>query len=146
MVVLPGEGRVPYVPLERRHPAYTGEIVVPRENGIIEDHPFGTFIKLLCEENTGDERFTFGERIYEADREASPVEKRDSEAVHILKGKGIFEAWPKNIPADEPIRVPLQPGMEIIIGQYVLALRSLAFCPVTSYRVCSTQGLWWPLM
>ena len=119
MVVLPGEGRVPYVPFERREPAYTGEIVVAREEGIVEEHPFGTFIKLLCEENTGDERFTFGERIYAPGRESTLVEKRDSEAVHILKGTGTFRAWPENVPADQPIQVPLQPGMEIIIGQYV---------------------------
>ena len=36
MVVRPGEGRVPYEPMERREPAYTGRIVVPREEGIVE--------------------------------------------------------------------------------------------------------------
>ena len=119
MVVLPGEGRVPYAPHERRRPAYSGKIVVPREEGIVEEHPFGRFIKLLSRENTGDERFTFGERSYEPDREAPPVEKRDSEALHILKGRGVFEAWLRNVPAGQPIRVPLQPGMEIVVGQYV---------------------------
>ncbi len=63
MVVRPGEGRVPYVPAERRQPAYAGKIVVPREEGIVEQHPFGTFVKLLCQETIGDERFTVGERI-----------------------------------------------------------------------------------
>ena len=70
-VVFPGQGREPYVPFEKREPAYTGKIVVPREEGIVERHPLGTFIKLLCEETTGDERFTLGERIYEPGLEAT---------------------------------------------------------------------------
>ena len=64
MGVLPGEGRVPYTPLARRRPAYSGEIVVPREAGIAESRPYGGFLKLLCLENCGDERFTVGERRY----------------------------------------------------------------------------------
>ena len=117
--VLPGQGRVPYTPLPKKDPTYSGEIVVAREEGIVEDHPFGTFIKILCEENTGDDTFTLGERRYEPGRDAQMVEKRESEAVHILEGGGIFEAWPENVPDDQPIVVPLQPGMEIITGQFV---------------------------
>ena len=116
-VVRPGEGRVPYVPFERRHPAYTGKIVVSREEGIVERHPLGTFIKLLCQETTGDERFTLGERIYDPGLEATPIEGSDSEAIHILKGKGILKAWPKYVPDDHPIEVLLQPGMEIVLTQ-----------------------------
>jgi len=119
MVVKPGEGRVPYVPLERRRPTYTGRIVVPREEGIVEQHPFGAFVKLLCQETTGDERFTVGERVYEPGRGPTLVEKRDSEAIHVLKGRGVFRAWPKNVPEDLPIQAPLQPGMEIVVDQYV---------------------------
>lgn len=117
MVVRPGEGRVPYIPLDRRRPAYTGKIVVAREEGIIERHPLGTFIKLLCKETTGDERFTLGERIYDPGLKATPIEENDSEAIHVLKGRGIFKAWLSNLPGDHPIEIPLQPGMEIIHTQ-----------------------------
>ena len=65
MVVRPGQGRVPYVPFERRTPAYSGKIVVAREDGIVEKHSQGSFIKLLCKETTGDEGFTLGERTYD---------------------------------------------------------------------------------
>lgn len=119
MVVQPGEGRVPYVPLERRKPAYAGRIVVPRGEGIVEEHPFGMFIKLLCPETIGDERFTVGERIYNPSAKPVLVEKRDSEAIHVLKGTGVFRAWPKNVPDNQPIQVPLQPGMEIGLDQGV---------------------------
>lgn len=118
MVVRPGEGRVPYVPMARRRPAYTGNIVVPRDQGVVEQHPYGTLVKLLCQENTGDERFTVGERTYDPGAQCV-VEKRDSEAIHVLKGRGVFRAWPKNVPDDEPIQAPLQPGMEIVVDQFV---------------------------
>lgn len=117
MPVLPGEGRVPYVPMERRNPAYTGKILVTREEAVVERHPWGTFLKLLCKETTGDERFTLGERAYEPGHRATPIERSDSGAVHVLRGRGIFRAWPENIPANHPIEVPLQPGMEIIFNQ-----------------------------
>lgn len=118
-VARPGEGRVPYIPMERREPAYTGKIVVSRDEGIVEKHPLGTFIKLLCEETTGDERFTLGERIYEPGLHASPIEDGESEAIHILSGKGVFGAWLEYLPEGSPIEVPLQPGMEIVVTQGV---------------------------
>ena len=55
----------------------------------------------------------------EPGREPHEVKKHDSEAVHILEGQGIYEAWPENVPDDSPITAPLQPGMEIITGQFV---------------------------
>ena len=118
MGVLPGEGRVPYTPLARRRPAYSGEIVVPREAGIAESRPYGSFLKLLCLENCGDERFTVGERSYDPGVTV-PVEQRDSEAIHILSGRGTFRAWPENVPEDEPVQAPLLPGMEIVVDQFV---------------------------
>lgn len=114
--VLPGEGRVPYTPMPKREPAYSGEIVVPREKGIVEKHPLGTFIKLLCEETTGDERFTLGERIYDPGLEATPIEGADSEAVHILEGEGVLRAWLDESPG-RPVEIPLQPGLEVIITE-----------------------------
>jgi mannose-6-phosphate isomerase-like protein (cupin superfamily) len=118
MAVLPGEGRVPYIPLPRRRPAYKGKIVVALDEGIAEDRPYGSFIKLLCRENTGDERFTVGERTY-APGAIAQVEQRDSEAIHILKGRGTFRAWPEHVPDDQPVQAPLQPGMEIVVDQFV---------------------------
>ena len=94
MVVRPGEGRVPYVPLPRRRPAYSGKIVVAREEGIVEQQPYGSFIKLLCEETTGDERFTVGERTYRPGA-AHTTEKRDSEAIHVQhEPDGKTPVWP----------------------------------------------------
>ena len=61
---LPGEGRVPYIPPPPREPRYGGKIVVAREEGIVEQTSYGQFIRMLCEETTGDERFTVGERIH----------------------------------------------------------------------------------
>jgi mannose-6-phosphate isomerase-like protein (cupin superfamily) len=117
-VIRPGEGRVAYEPLPRRRPAYSGKIVVAREEGIVEQRPYGSFIKLMCEETTGDERFTVGERIYDPGTVVQ-VEQRDSEAIHILSGRGTFKAWPANVPEDEPVQSPLLPGMEIVVDQYV---------------------------
>lgn len=117
-VVRPGEGRVPYTPLPRRRPAYSGQIVVARADGIVERQPYGTLVKLLCRENTGDERFTVGERTYDPGT-VSVVEQRDSEAIHILKGRGQFRAWPRHVPDDEPIYAPLLPGTEIVVDQFV---------------------------
>ena len=119
MVVRPGEGRVPYTPLERRTPAYAGRIVVAREEGIVQKVPYGTFIKLLCEETIGDERFTVGERIYDPGSGPVLVEKKDSEAIHILSGRGRLRAWPRNVPEDEPVTAPLLPGTEVVFDQYV---------------------------
>ena len=116
-VVRPGEGRVPYVPFEKREPAYTGEIVVAREEGIVEKHPLGTFIKLLCEETTGDERFTLGQRIYDPGLGATLIDKCDSEAVHVLRGSGLLRVWPEYMPEDHPIEVLLQSGMEVVFTQ-----------------------------
>jgi mannose-6-phosphate isomerase-like protein (cupin superfamily) len=116
--ILPGQGRVPYTPLPRRQPAYTGPIVVAREEGILEKTPYGQMIKLLCQENIGDERFTVAERTYDPGAVVT-VEQRDSEAIHILSGTGTFRAWPKNVPQDFPVQAPLQPGMEIVVDQFV---------------------------
>jgi hypothetical protein len=43
------------------------------------------------------------------------VEQRDSEAIHVLKGQGLFRAWPKHVPEGLPIQAPLQPGMELVV-------------------------------
>ena len=75
-------------------------------------------LRLLGEETIGDERFTVGERTYNAGSTWA-TEQRDSEAIHVLKGTGVFRAWPQNVPEDLPIQVPLQPGMEIVVDQYV---------------------------
>ena len=119
MAVLPGQGRVPYTPLPQRHPTYAGKIVVGRDEGIVEQRPFGSFIKLLSEETTGDERFTVGERTYDPGAVVLLAVQRDSEAIHVLKGQGQFRAWPRQVPDDQPIQVPLQPGMEIVVDQFV---------------------------
>ncbi|MDA1347867.1 MAG: hypothetical protein O3A47_03240, partial [Chloroflexi bacterium] len=106
-------------PLPKKEPTYSGPIVVARDEGIVEEHPYGKYVKLLCDETVGDDTFTLAERIYEPGRESLVVEKHDSEAVHILEGQGTYEAWPTNVPDDRPISAPLQPGMEIITGQFV---------------------------
>src|SRR3712207_3910228 len=116
--VLPGQGRVPYTPLPRRHHAYQGPIVVAREEGIVERTPYGQMIKLLCRENIGDERFTVAERTY-SPGQVVQVEQRDSEAIHIFRCQGLFRAWPKNVPEDLPVQAPLLPGMEIVVDQFV---------------------------
>ena len=116
--VLPGEGRVAYIPQPHRRPAYTGPIVVAREEGIVQRTDYGQMLKLLCQENIGDERFTVAERTYNPGT-VVPVEQRDSEAIHILRGSGAFRAWPKNVPEDIPVSAPLLPGMEIVVDQYV---------------------------
>ncbi len=107
--ILPGQGRVPYTPLPQRKPAYTGPIVVAREEGIVETLPYGRQIKLLCKENIGDERFTVAERTYNPGQVVQ-VEQRDSEAIHIFSGQGIFRAWPKNVPEDLPVQAPHATG------------------------------------
>ena len=107
--VLPGQGRVPYTPLPRRQPLYQGPIVVAREEGIVEGTAYGQQIKLLCRENIGDERFTVAERTYDAGQTVE-VEQRDSEAIHILKGRGEFRAWPKTCPGSSPSRPPCSRG------------------------------------
>jgi mannose-6-phosphate isomerase-like protein (cupin superfamily) len=116
--VLPGQGRVPYTPLPRRRPAYTGPIVVAREDGIVQKTPYGQMIKLLCQENIGDERFTVAERTYNPGAVVQ-VEQRDSEAIHVFTGRGELRAWPRNVPEDMPVFSPLLPGMEIVIDQFV---------------------------
>lgn len=116
--ILPGEGRVAYTPLPPRRPKYSGPIVVAREQGIREQQPYGSFLKLLCQENIGDERFTVGVRTYHPGA-VVPVQQRDSEAIHIFSGTGVFRAWPKHVPEDLPVQAPLLPGMEIVIDQFV---------------------------
>ena len=100
--IFPGQGRVPYTPLPKKEPAYSGLIVVARDEGIVEEQPYGRSIKLLCNETVGDETFTLAERTYEPGRESQVVEKHDSEAVHILEGQGIYEAWPANVSRSSP--------------------------------------------
>lgn len=116
--VLPGQGRVPYTPLPHRRPAYTGPIVVAREEGIVRQKAYGQQIDLLCQENIGDERFTVAERTYNPGAVVQ-VEQKDSEAIHIFSGQGEFRAWPKNVPEDMPVVAPLLPGMEIVVDQFV---------------------------
>ena len=117
MVVLPGQGRVPYTPLARRNPAYCGKLVVQNDEGIVERTAGGTFRKLLCRETTGDERFTLGEWTCDPQKEASALEGDDSKALHVLKGNGLLQVWPEHMPRDHPIEIHLQPGMEIILAQ-----------------------------
>lgn len=116
--VLPGQGRVSYVPLPHRTPAYTGPIVVARHEGIVVQSATWTEVRLLCRENIGDERFTVAERTYHQGT-VTAVEHRDSEAIHVLSGTGFFRAWPRNVPEDAPVQAPLLPGMEIVIDQWV---------------------------
>ena len=92
MPSLPGEGRVPYIPPPPREPRYRGEVVVAREDGIVEQTSYGQFIHLLCEETIGDERFTVGERTHNPGTETEPG-TTDSEAVHILEGDGVLRVW-----------------------------------------------------
>ena len=113
--MVPGQGREPYIPLPRRDPAYSGKIVVPREEGIVEPLPFGRLIKLLCEETTGDERFTVGERIIDAGAESEEL-TGDSKAIHILEGTGTLRVWLDKI-GGRPLDVPLQPGLELVITE-----------------------------
>jgi len=117
MPVLPGEGRVPYTPLPRKIPAYTGRIVVPREEGILEKHESGSFLKLLCKETTGDDTFTLGERTYAPGTRASVVDGGPSEAIHILEGTGILRAWLSGDARRRPTEIPLSPGLEVIVTQ-----------------------------
>jgi oxalate decarboxylase/phosphoglucose isomerase-like protein (cupin superfamily) len=78
---------------------------------------YGTFRKLLCRETTGDERFTLGERIVDPGMEAAALEGNDSEAVHVLTGRGLLRVWPEYVPRDRPIEILLQPGMEVVLTQ-----------------------------
>ncbi len=112
---LPGEGRVPYIPPPPREPTYSGRIVVPNEDGIVDETSYGKFVRLLCEETTGDERFTVGERIYDPGAETEPA-KTDSEAVHILEGEGVLRVWLDQSPG-RAMEIPLQPGLEVVITE-----------------------------
>ena len=113
--VLPGEGRVPYAPAQRRQPAYEGTIVVSREEGIVKETAYGSFLKLLCKETIGDERFTLGERTFDPGAETEPIET-DGEAVHILEGEGTLRVWLDETPR-KAIEIPLQPGLEVVLGE-----------------------------
>lgn len=113
--VVPGQGREPYIPMPRRDPAYSGKIVIPNEEGIVEQLPHGRLIKLLCEEHTGDERFTVGERIINAGAESAEIQA-DSEAVHILEGTGTLRVWLEQN-GGRSMDVPLQPGLEVVITE-----------------------------
>ena len=113
--IWPGQGRVPYVPLPRREPAYTGKIVVTQEDGIVEDLPYGRFVKLLCEATTGDERFTVGERIIAPGASSGRLEA-DSEAVHVLAGAGTLRVW-LDKPPGRQMDIPLQPGLEVVVTE-----------------------------
>ena len=112
---LPGEGRVPYIPPPPREPRYGGKIVVAREEGIVEQTSYGQFIRMLCEETTGDERFSVGERIHNPGTVTEP-RKSDSEAVHILEGEGTLRVWLDWV-AGRPMEVPLHPGLEVVITE-----------------------------
>lgn len=87
--ILPGQGRVPYTPLPKKEPTYSGPIVVSRGEGIVEEQPYGKSIKLLCEETVGDDTFTLAERIYEPLKEPILVETHDSEALHREADSGL---------------------------------------------------------
>ncbi len=112
---LPGEGRVPYIPPQPRDPTYSGRIVVPHEDGILEQTPYGSFLKLLCEEFTGDERFTLAERMFNPGIETDPIET-DSEAIHILEGTGTLRVWLDEAPG-KAMEIPIQPGLEVVLTE-----------------------------
>ena len=112
---LPGEGRVPYIPPQPRDPTYSGRVVVPHEDGILEQTPYGSFLKLLCEEFTGDERFTLAERMFNPGAETDPIET-DSEAIHILEGNGTLRVWLDDSPGSA-MEIPVQPGLEVVITE-----------------------------
>jgi oxalate decarboxylase/phosphoglucose isomerase-like protein (cupin superfamily) len=92
---------------------YTGKIIVTNKEGIRQQHAWGTFNKLLCQETTGDANFTFGEMHYTLGGIRGPVDGH--EAFHCLTGKGILKAWPGHTPKDEPFTVLLRPGTEYYV-------------------------------
>ena len=112
---LPGEGRVPYIPPQPREPRYSGEIVVANEDGVKEATEYGSFLKLLYEGNTGDERFTLAERTINPGTDTGEQET-DSEAVHVLSGSGILKVWLDEIPG-RAMEIPAQPGLEVVITE-----------------------------
>lgn len=92
---------------------YTKKIIVKNDEGLREEHEWGTLNRLLCEETTGDGNFTFGEITYVPGGVRGPV--GGHEAFHCLEGEGIFRAWPKQVPDDEPVEVRLRPGSEFYV-------------------------------
>ncbi len=81
----------------------------------MDQTPYGQFIRMLCEETTGDERFTVGERIYKPGAETEPI-LTDSEAVHVLEGEGVLRVWLDQSP-NRAMEVPLQPGLEVVLTE-----------------------------
>ena len=92
---------------------YTGKIIVKNGEGIREEHEWGTFNKLLCEETTNDPNFTFGELSYVPGGVRGPL--RGHEAFHCLRGRGILRVWPAEVDDAEPVSIPLGPGSEYYV-------------------------------
>ncbi len=92
---------------------YTGKIVVANDEGIREQHSWGTFNKLLCEETISDPNFSFGEFHYNPGAVRGPSEGH--EAFHCLKGTGVLKAWPDNTPQNEPFTIPLRQGTQYYV-------------------------------
>ena len=92
---------------------YGGKLIVKNDEGIRERHEWGRLNKLLCKETTADDEFTFGEITYSPGGVRGP--DTGDEAFHCLSGEGVFRAWPKNVPEDEPITVRIRPGTEFYV-------------------------------
>ena len=92
---------------------YRGKLIVKNDEGIREEHEWGSLNKLLCQEITADENFTFGEITYHPGGVRGPVPGH--EAFHCLRGEGVFRAWPEHVPEDQPVSVRLRPGTEFYV-------------------------------
>ena len=92
---------------------YQGKLIVRNDEGVREQHDWGELNKLLCEETTADDEFTFGDMTYRAGGVRGPA--TGDEAFHTLRGEGLVRVWPEGVPEDEPITLRLRPGVEYYV-------------------------------
>ncbi len=92
---------------------YRGKIIVGNDEVICERYSWGTLNKLLCEETTADENFTFGEIEYDPRSLRGPV--IGHEAFHCLRGTGVLRADPVDGISGGSVVVPLGPGTEYYV-------------------------------
>ena len=92
---------------------YTGKIIVRNDEGVVEEHSWGTLNKLLCQETTGDGHFTFGEMRFAPGGGRGPVQGH--EAFHCLEGLGTLRVWLPCAGDAEPVSLPLRPGSEYYV-------------------------------
>ena len=108
---------------------YTGKIIVRNDEGVVEEHSWGTLNKLLCQETTGDGHFTFGEMRFAPGGGRGPVEGH--EAFHCLEGLGTLRIWLPGAGDAEPLSVPLRPGSEYYVrGDVPRAVESDGQTPI----------------